>query len=204
MSALAIALAIELPTSSSSHARRWLWLTAVSAEAPSTRALQQQFEAVFAASGAAIWRLCRFRERDPDARRDLYQEIALAIWRSLPSFRGESTQATWALRIAHNVAASHVGRALRKRAAVERLEDDQAAQQTAVDDQEHDERVLDVSAALKGLDLPSQQIVLLYLEGLDSRAIAEVVGTSASNVGTRLTRIRQRLAKRLQEESIDE
>lgn len=37
-------------------------------------------------------------------REDLLQEIAAGIWKSLPGFRGESSERTWIYRIAHNIA----------------------------------------------------------------------------------------------------
>jgi DNA-directed RNA polymerase specialized sigma24 family protein len=37
-------------------------------------------------------------------RDDLVQEIALAIWKAIPRFRGDSSERTWVYRIAHNVA----------------------------------------------------------------------------------------------------
>jgi RNA polymerase sigma-70 factor (ECF subfamily) len=48
-------------------------------------------------------------------------------------------------------------------------------------------------ALIDGLDEFSRSLVLLYLEGLDHAEIAGILGTSASNVGTRLGRIRQKL-----------
>ncbi|MEY2935027.1 MAG: hypothetical protein RL033_5776, partial [Pseudomonadota bacterium] len=93
-----------------------LWWLAAQATTPLPRAeAERRFAAVLAAAGEAIWRLCRFREKDADVRRDLYQEIALSLWQALPGFRGEASERTWALRIAHNIAASHVGRAVRRR-----------------------------------------------------------------------------------------
>jgi RNA polymerase sigma-70 factor (ECF subfamily) len=46
---------------------------------------------------------------------------------------------------------------------------------------------------IDGLDEFSRSLVLLYLEGLDHAEIAGILGTSASNVGTRLGRIRHKL-----------
>jgi RNA polymerase sigma-70 factor (ECF subfamily) len=55
----------------------------------------------------------RFTDRQPDNVRDLYQDIALSLWESWPSFRGESSRTTWVYRIAVNTATS----ALRRQAA---------------------------------------------------------------------------------------
>ena len=60
--------------------------------------------------GAALERLARAYEAAPDARRDLLQDIHLAVWRSLENFEGRCSLRTWVYRVAHNVAVSHVVR----------------------------------------------------------------------------------------------
>ena len=58
--------------------------------------------------GAALARMAYAYEADPDLRRDLSQEIHLALWRSLGKFSGRCSIRTWVYRVAHNVATSHV------------------------------------------------------------------------------------------------
>ena len=58
--------------------------------------------------GAALERLARAYEADPDHRRDLLQEIHLALWRSFSGWDERCTLRTWVYRVAHNAAASHV------------------------------------------------------------------------------------------------
>ena len=172
------------------------WVAALPATPLPRAEAEARFASVLAASASAIWRLCRFREKDADARRDLYQEIALAIWQAVPGFRGEASERTWALRIAHNVAATHVGRALRRRRVAPLGVDEQAldaAASAAVSGGPEPERRLDLLARLAALDVPSQQLVLLHLEGLTAREIADVTGLTPTNVTTRLNRLRVRL-----------
>src|SRR5215813_2054379 len=65
--------------------------------------------------GASLERLARAYEADPDRRRDLSQEIHLALWRSFAGWSGACSMRTWAYRVAHNAAASHVIRERRTR-----------------------------------------------------------------------------------------
>ena len=67
------------------------------------------------AYGPSLDRLARAYEFDPDARRDLLQEIHLQLWRSLASFDQRCSLRTWVYRIAHNVATGHVIRQSRIR-----------------------------------------------------------------------------------------
>ena len=58
--------------------------------------------------GPALERLAWAYEADPDRRRDLLQEIHLALWRSFECFDARCSLRTWIYRVAHNVATSHV------------------------------------------------------------------------------------------------
>ncbi|MGA8030385.1 MAG: sigma factor [Bryobacteraceae bacterium] len=65
--------------------------------------------------GAALARLARGYEADPDKRRDLLQEIHVALWRSFEGFDGRCSPRTWVYRVAHNAATSYVIRQRRAR-----------------------------------------------------------------------------------------
>src|ERR1700760_2227831 len=74
-----------------------------------------QYAEVTAEFGGALARLTHGYEADPDHRRDLLQEIHLALWRSLPSFDRRCSLRTWVYRVAHNTALTHVTRQRRAR-----------------------------------------------------------------------------------------
>jgi DNA-directed RNA polymerase specialized sigma24 family protein len=79
----------------------------------SRRALEERFERVLGEHGAAISRLAYSYEAVAGIREELVREIALAIWRALPHFRGECSERTFVFRIAHNRGLTHVRRASR-------------------------------------------------------------------------------------------
>ena len=54
-----------------------------------------------------IYKVCHLYCDDPEDRKDLFQEIVLQVWKSLGSFRQESTIGTWMYRIALNTAITH-------------------------------------------------------------------------------------------------
>src|SRR5271165_5593918 len=66
------------------------------------------YEEAVTAHGDALHRLARSYEADSERRRDLVQEIHLALWRSFEGFDSRCSLRTWVYRVAHNVAASHV------------------------------------------------------------------------------------------------
>ena len=74
-----------------------------------------RFEEAVTVYGPALERLARAYEADAELRRDLLQEILIALWRSLEGFDGRCSLRTWIYRVAHNTAASHVTRQMRMR-----------------------------------------------------------------------------------------
>jgi len=61
-----------------------------------------------AAYGSALGRLARGYEVDGERRRDLLQDIHLALWQSLDRFDARCSLRTWTYRVAHNIAISKV------------------------------------------------------------------------------------------------
>jgi RNA polymerase sigma-70 factor, ECF subfamily len=171
----------------------------ISIHKPSRDELYQE---AAAGQGAALERLSRGYEADPDRRRDLLQEIHLALWQSFAGFDGRCSVRTWVYRVAHNVATSHVIRDHRLHSrtlvgldALETLPTDDD-RESAVDQRNALEKLLKLIQQLKPLD---RQVILSYLEGLDAASIAEIVGISSGNVATKVHRIKNILARRFRE-----
>jgi len=160
-----------------------------------------RFEEAVAAFGAPLERLARAYEADADTRRDLLQEILIALWRSLAGFDGRCSLRTWVYRVAHNTAASHVGRQLRMRKQVfVALEDvpepaDDAEGEEAAGHRDEITILYQLIEQLKPLD---RQVMVAYLEGMNAASTAEVTGLSARNVATKIHRIKHILSRRFQ------
>jgi RNA polymerase sigma-70 factor (ECF subfamily) len=152
-----------------------------------------------ASHGPAMDRLARAYEANAERRRDLLQEIHVALWRSLESFDERCSLTTWIYRVAHNVATSHAVRDrkanARKLITLDELETQPSSDDTeaTVEHRKALERLLELVQSLGPVD---RQVILLYLEGLDAAAIGEITGLSAGNVATKVHRIKNVLAKR--------
>jgi RNA polymerase sigma-70 factor, ECF subfamily len=155
--------------------------------------LYQQATATY---GDALDRLVRAYELDSEKRRDLLQEIHLALWRSFEKFEGRCSLRTWVYRIAHNIATSHVIRQHRANSRLVSLEEiDTIAQQSDA----HAADRLDLERLLQlihQLNPPDRELMLLYLEDLDAGAIGEIMGISAVNVRSKIHRIKTLLGRR--------
>ncbi len=159
----------------------------------------QLYEEVAATYGAAIERLARAYEADPETRRDLLQDIHLALWRSFAHFAQRCSLRTWVYQVAHNTAASHISRQRRSHAGLVSLEEVEAMpvrgeeEEFAADRRAAIEHLFRLIRRLKPLD---RQVILSYLEGLDAAAIGEITGLTSANVATKIHRIKRILARR--------
>lgn len=162
----------------------------------------RQYAEAAAAFGPALERLARAYERDPDKRRDLLQEIHVALWRSLARFDGRCSMRTWVYRVAHNTATSKVLRPQTNAPSIVALDDSlesvaaAASEEEVLDRRRALERLHGLIRRLRPLD---RQVMLLYLEQLDAASIAEITGLSAANVATKVRRIKQLLIQRFHE-----
>lgn len=150
-----------------------------------------------AAHAAAIDRLARGYEADADLRRDLVQDIHVALWRSFAAFEGACSVRTWVYRVAHNVAASHVLSRRRLRDANWCTLDDlpDLATPGDVEGETGDRQLVDaLLAAIRRLKPVDRQVMLLYLEDLSASDIGEVTGLSSGAVSVRIHRIKALLA----------
>lgn len=159
------------------------------------------FDQAVADYGSALRRLTYAYESRPDRRADLLQEIYLALWQSLRVFDRRCALGTWVYRVAHNTATT-ISIRRRDRLRLVTLDDvDIAATVTspgrALDEERARVRLLELVHRLKPID---RQIVQLYLEGFDAAAIGEIVGLSASNIATKIHRLKKVLSQRFHEE----
>ncbi len=167
----------------------------------------EKYQEASATYGAALSRLARAYEAEPDKRRDLLQEIHIALWRSLGRFNGSCSLRTWVFRIAHNIAASHALRERRskrgRQVGLEELDYMLGAPDTLQAVAEHQAlaRLTDLIRQLLPID---RQVILSYLEGMDAQAIGELTGLSAPNVATKVHRIKEVLRKRFEARHSDE
>jgi RNA polymerase sigma factor (sigma-70 family) len=159
---------------------------------------EQDFASLVRDHGAMIARISASYESSAILAQELTQEILLAVWQALPSFRGKSSIRTFVARIAHNRAVTHVARHAAQPKSMELSEDIVAPEplpEQRVIESERRERLMQ---AVRLLPLQFRQPVTLTLEGFTPAEIADVLGVSANVVAIRLTRAKALLRARLQ------
>jgi RNA polymerase sigma-70 factor (ECF subfamily) len=151
--------------------------------------------------GAVLARMAYAYEADPDLRRDLSQEMHLALWRSLGKFNGRCSLRTWIYRVAHNVATSHVVRQARSKRTTSAFLTLEEAEPQAGDENleistDRNQALDRLFALIQRLDPLDRQVIMAYLEDLDAESIAEITGLSTENVWSKIHRIKNVLSRR--------
>jgi len=127
-------------------------------------------------------------------REDLIGEMVLQLWRSSGSFEGKSKLSTWVYRVALNTAMNS-----RRRNRNERIFFSTGSYSDAdfkqLIDAEPTEELEILYQCIDELDDLNKAIILLYLDGNPHEEIAEITGMSRTNVGTRISRIKEQLRK---------
>jgi RNA polymerase sigma-70 factor (ECF subfamily) len=134
-----------------------------------------------------------------DDRNDLLQEVLLAVWKSVPVFRGQAKPTTYLYRVCHNAALLWTRTETNYRRRVERFGAFASTESVSGPDALTDERLARLYAAIQLLKPLDRSLILLSLDGLSYRDMAEVLGLSESNVGVKLNRIKSQLAQTLKE-----
>jgi RNA polymerase sigma factor (sigma-70 family) len=159
--------------------------------------------------GRALERIAASYAHTAADREDLLQDFAVALWTALPAFRGDCSEKTFVLRVAHNRALAFLAKRSGPLARARDVDDhqDDVVATTGKNPalvllrKERGSRLL---ACARALPLGHRQVVTLLLEGLSHREIAEVLGTTENNVAVRASRARAALRVLLEDETNEE
>ncbi|WP_026951014.1 RNA polymerase sigma factor [Algoriphagus mannitolivorans] len=154
---------------------------------------EEQFVELIQSHQGLIFKIASFYTSSQEEKEDLSQEIIFQVWKSFDLFQNNSKPSTWLYRIGMNTAITQLNKSKRKVTAVPL---DGIQVQWAEDtDSDKEEKLAQLYAEIKKLNLLDKGIVLLYLEAKSHDEISEILGISISNVGTRLARIKEKLRK---------
>jgi RNA polymerase sigma-70 factor (ECF subfamily) len=157
--------------------------------------LKMLFSRVLEDNKQKILRICRVYAANLEDQRDVYQEVALNIWKSLPSFRQDSNIDTWVYRICLNVCMQYafkLRKERRNRVDIEGITiSDEVADKDG--DQENREKTKLLFKCLAMLNETEKSLILLYLDELSHKDIANILGLSENHVAVKLARIKKKL-----------
>ncbi len=154
--------------------------------------IENQFVELIKTHQGIVHKVCGMYRRDPDDRKDLFQEIVIQLWKAFPKFRQEAKVSTWIYQIALNVAISDFRKESRKPIRVE-LSETFANISDNQYDYSFEEKLKVLYQAIDQLSEVEKAIMMLYFEEKSNEEIAEIIGISQNNVRVKMTRIREKL-----------
>lgn len=145
-----------------------------------------------------IYKIVRSYCKDQGDRDDLVQEIIIQLWQSFENYNSQFKLSTWIYRIALNTSISFYRKVIGRKHNTSELSQIIAATVKAEDPFQEDPRLALLQVFIDKLRDMDKAMILLYLDGLSQKEIAEIVGITPTNVGTKLTRIKKILQHHFQ------
>ncbi|MCY4778617.1 sigma-70 family RNA polymerase sigma factor [Sphingobacterium sp. UT-1RO-CII-1] len=143
-----------------------------------------------------LHKICRLYTFDEETHKDMFQEMVIQLWKSYPTFKGNSKFSTWAYRVALNTAISLFRT---KKRNVETVDWDVAVNYISYPeyDNREDEQLNRIYATVRQLNDIEKALVYLYLEDKSYVEIAETLGISEGNARVRMNRVKTKIKNRL-------
>jgi RNA polymerase sigma-70 factor (ECF subfamily) len=156
---------------------------------------KQHFQNIIEQHKGILYTVARAYCPNADDRQDLIQEMMIQIWQSIHKYDDQFKISTWLYRISLNVAISFYRKSSTRSKKYTELTEQLI--ETPVEDKSENERQLylldQFISELKEID---KALMILYLEDKSHTEIAEILGISVSNVGTKIGRIKNKLKTR--------
>lgn len=143
---------------------------------------------------ALLLKIVRAYAFTPMDRDDLFQDISVQVWRSIPSFRKEAAVSTWLYRVSLNTAIRWTKHAQRHLSSTQSLDEGTPVLQETKGN--YDDRLEWLYDEITRLNEVDRSLALLVLDGLSYDEISAILGISQSNVGVKINRLKKHLAQR--------
>jgi len=156
---------------------------------------QQFFQEIIEQHKGILFKVARVYCRNENDRQDLIQEMMIQIWQSIHKYNDQFKLSTWLYRISLNVAIS-LYRKSTTRANRFTVLNEQMTEIPTEDKAETGQRLNLLEQFISELKEIDKALMILYLEDKSHAEIAEILGMSISNVGTKVGRIKEKLKTR--------
>ena len=151
------------------------------------------FEQALEANKEKIYRICRVYALAPLAPQDLFQEVVYQVWKSFSTFKGNSGIDTWVYKIALNVCQRSKMKNEKGSEKTVRLTSLQFIPADLPPDESDQVKYQALQDCIVMLNQDDQSLIVLLLEGLPYKQIAEIIGSTDNHVAVRMKRIRKLL-----------
>jgi RNA polymerase sigma-70 factor (ECF subfamily) len=156
---------------------------------------RQHFRNIIEQHKGILFKVARAYCPNEDDRQDLIQEMMIQIWQSIHRYNNQNSISTWLYRISLNVAISFYRKTAIRTNKHTTL--NEQTKQIPTEEKTTGERQLNLLeqfiSELKEFD---KALMILYLEDKSHAEIAEILGMTVSNVGTKIGRIKDKIKTR--------
>ena len=141
-----------------------------------------------------LYRICSIYSDSKEDSKDLFQEVLVHIWKSMNSFKGNSSIGTWMFRIALNVCLRFKSKYTKKQNRLIKLDSISISNISSEQERENDdEKLIALRECIKKLNAGDKAMVALYLEELRYREISDILGISENHIAVKIKRIKSKL-----------
>lgn len=155
--------------------------------------LESKFEVIYTENYGKVFRICQgYTNGNQVLSKDLTQETFIKVWNNLSSFRNESSLSTWIYRITVNTCLIE----LRKKKPVP-IKQHLSHLELVIDEnsKEKELQLNQLYRCINKLKIENKSIILLELEGLPQKEIADIMGLKHETIRVRIHRIKNELTK---------
>jgi RNA polymerase sigma-70 factor (ECF subfamily) len=157
---------------------------------------EQVFIESFASYGDAIFRFCMVKVSSRELAEDMTQEVFTRYWQYVREGKEMTNTRSFLYTIANNMAKDWY-----KKKKSDSLDEKMESGQVPKDTNASPEEVAvyqEVLAAMNDLEEKDAQVLLLkFVEGLDPKDIAKVLGETANTISVRINRATKRLQQKI-------
>lgn len=159
--------------------------------------LEREFVQLLEVNQRIVHKVCRIYADNPAEHEDLFQEIAIQLWKSFPGFRGDAKFSTWMYRIALNTAITlfrKTNRSVETSSGVDfstlRINNEES-----YDEEEKLKKMYHCIHLLSDID---KALIMMYLDDKPGKEIAEILGISEGNARVKMNRAKNNLKTLIQ------
>ena len=136
-----------------------------------------------------ILKICWVYANDIYEQEDLFQEVLLNLWKSYPQLKEIQYASTWLYRICLNICMRHSLRSEKEK----KRKRPMIAFHFSYTEETESKEYTELYRCINTLEISEKNLVLLYLEDLPYKEIAQIVGISENYVAVKIKRIREKL-----------
>ena len=153
--------------------------------------MTETFEQILENNKEKIYRICKIYTVSPLEPQDLFQEVIFAIWKSFSAFKGNSSIDTWIYRITLNICLRSKQKSEKTYNKALQLESIQFIPLVIPIENNQQEKYIALSSCISKLNNENKSIIILYLEELKYKEIAEITGLTENHIAVKMKRIKK-------------